>query len=371
MIDAWGWLHALLGVVAFALGLRVVLRRKGTRSHRRTGRLYVAAMLLLNLTALSIYDLFGFFGPFHVAAVISLATLAAGLYPMYFARHSPHRFELHAWFMAWSYGGLVAAAVAEVAVRVPGIHFGAAAGGATVLALSGAALIIHTRVPNILRGLGLGGRHRSGSDHTPGKETSMDPHPGTDDLAVVRQLMEERAAGVHESGTHYVLWGLVIAAGLVLTYGALGRAEPAIPWIWGTCLAVGWIAAWWLGARDAAEAPVVSLVSRTRTGIWVGCGVGMSILGLLGYYTGAVRPGGLPGVIAVVMGVGYFASSFAYRSRAMRVLGGAWWLSAVGLFLWPGPHALLVLAGLLVAFQVVPGVVFYRRARALRAASGT
>ena len=49
------------------LGGIVVLRRKGTRSHRRIGLAYAAALLLVNATALAIYDLYGRFGPFHVA----------------------------------------------------------------------------------------------------------------------------------------------------------------------------------------------------------------------------------------------------------------------------------------------------------------
>ena len=40
--------------------------------------MYVLSMLLLNITALMIYDLYGRFGPFHVASVISLATIGAG-----------------------------------------------------------------------------------------------------------------------------------------------------------------------------------------------------------------------------------------------------------------------------------------------------
>ena len=38
-----------------------------------------AASYSLNVTALMIYRLFGTFGPFHVAALVSLATLAAGV----------------------------------------------------------------------------------------------------------------------------------------------------------------------------------------------------------------------------------------------------------------------------------------------------
>lgn len=153
-VDWMGWLHAALGVAALALGLAVVLRRKGTPVHRRTGRLYAVAMLLLNAAALTIYDLFGFFGPFHVAAVISLATLAAGVFPMYFLRPRKGWIELHAHFMAWSYAGLVAAFAAELAVRLPFFAFGPAVIWATVIVLAGAALIIYTCVPRILSDFG-------------------------------------------------------------------------------------------------------------------------------------------------------------------------------------------------------------------------
>ena len=81
-LDGLGFVHTLFGLAALATGCAVVIRRKATRIHRRIGRAYVAAMLLLNLTALLIYDLYGRFGPFHVAALISLATVLAGIVPV-------------------------------------------------------------------------------------------------------------------------------------------------------------------------------------------------------------------------------------------------------------------------------------------------
>lgn len=356
-MDVVGLIHTGVALAALVLGLAVVLCRKGTTVHRRTGRLYVGAMLLLNGTALAIYDLFGFFGPFHFAAVVSLGTIGAGLYPIYTRRPRGRWIERHAYFMAWSYAGLVAALMAELAVRVPGLGFGWAVLGTLVVAVTGAAFIIHTRVPSIVSTFG-------GMQRPPTiQEASMDETARSHDLTAIRRLMEESQCGVYESGKHYVLWGVLMAAGLCLTYVTLDAAPGAIPWIWGACLTLAWVANLWLGSHEAARAPVDSLVTRTLAGIWVGCGVGMTLIGVLGLYTGAVRPGALPAVIASVLGAGYFASSFAYRSVAVRALGAAWWLGAIGLFFWPGPPALLVLAGLLLVLQVVPGVVFYRRAK--------
>ena len=84
-LDAFGLAHTFFGVAALLLGLLVVFRRKGTRTHRRIGQAYLLAMLALNVTGLMIYDLYGRFGPFHVAAAISLATIVAGFLPFIFA----------------------------------------------------------------------------------------------------------------------------------------------------------------------------------------------------------------------------------------------------------------------------------------------
>jgi uncharacterized membrane protein len=156
-LDPFGLVHALLGVSALVFGLAVLLRRKGTRVHRRIGQGYVWSMLSLNATALMIFDLYGRFGPFHVASIISLATVGAGFVPMYLRRPPAGWMQLHATFMCWSYVGLLAAFVSEVAVRVPGIGFGPAIIAATVLVVAGGAVLIHIRVPRILVAFTTGG----------------------------------------------------------------------------------------------------------------------------------------------------------------------------------------------------------------------
>jgi uncharacterized membrane protein len=144
-MDRLGIAHSALACVALALGAIVVLRRKGDRLHRTIGHLYVASMLGTNITALNIYDLFGQFGPFHVAAIVSLATVVAGMIPVVTRRPRGRWFETHAYFMGWSYVGLLAAAAAEAAVRLPAAPFGPAALAATLLVTLAGALFIHWR----------------------------------------------------------------------------------------------------------------------------------------------------------------------------------------------------------------------------------
>jgi hypothetical protein len=67
-------------------------------------------------SALLIYDLFGTWGAFHWAAVISLVTLIGGLGSV-FGRRRRGWMIRHATWMSWSYIGLMAAFVAESLTR--------------------------------------------------------------------------------------------------------------------------------------------------------------------------------------------------------------------------------------------------------------
>ena len=78
-MDWLGQAHFYTAILAIASGAVVVFRRKGTRFHRWCGRTYLGSMLTLNISALSIYDLWGHFGPFHAAAIFSLFTVLMGV----------------------------------------------------------------------------------------------------------------------------------------------------------------------------------------------------------------------------------------------------------------------------------------------------
>lgn len=119
-----GLLHVLMALASLCFGSLVIFWRKGDKTHRWLGRSYLAAMSGLNLTALSNFELFGRFGPFHWLALISLASIMAGFLAV--RRKGPHWKHAHAWFMTGSYVGLLAATAAEIASRVPGWSFGAA-----------------------------------------------------------------------------------------------------------------------------------------------------------------------------------------------------------------------------------------------------
>ncbi len=144
-----GLIHLLIASLAILFGTLVILSRKGTRRHRWVGRIYVIMMVFVNLTALLIYELFGHFGPFHWMALFSLATVFAGYLPA--LRKTPHWKHQHAYFMAGSYVGLMAAAIAEIAGRVPGWSFGPAVVISSIIVIVIGVRVMQVRIPWILK----------------------------------------------------------------------------------------------------------------------------------------------------------------------------------------------------------------------------
>lgn len=128
-----GLVHLASAFVAVASGTYVLFATKGTVFHKRWGYLYSASMLVLNGTALSIYQLFGHWGPFHYAALLSLTALFSGFIPALFRKSGWKR--AHVSGMYYSVMGLYAALVSEIFTRIPGLKFWYMVGVATGLVM--------------------------------------------------------------------------------------------------------------------------------------------------------------------------------------------------------------------------------------------
>ena len=146
-----GTVHLALAIASLIIGAVMLSQHKGGLRHRVLGYLYSAALLLVNLSALMVYVDSSGFGPFHVLALISLATLAGGFIPAVLRRPNDSWLDIHAYFMSWSYVGLVAAGVAQITTNVAGAGTIQVVIPVILIVLVGV-LLIHGRVPHILSG---------------------------------------------------------------------------------------------------------------------------------------------------------------------------------------------------------------------------
>lgn len=115
-----GLIHLIFSIVAMILGTLILVKTKGSKSHKRIGYLYCISILGINITAFMLYHLFGKFGIFHWMAILSLATLFSGMIPMFIKKPKSY-ISLHYNFMYWSVIGLYGAFMAETFVRIPDV----------------------------------------------------------------------------------------------------------------------------------------------------------------------------------------------------------------------------------------------------------
>ncbi len=142
--------HIINAILAMLFGAMIFLNIKGTRWHKILGYGYVISMAVLNISAMFIYKLFGHFGPFHAAALVSFITLVAGYIPVYRRKANKGWLSLHYYLMCWCYAGLIAAAASEGLTRIPSAPFAPAvlAASLAIFILSG--WLIHSRNPSDL-----------------------------------------------------------------------------------------------------------------------------------------------------------------------------------------------------------------------------
>jgi uncharacterized membrane protein len=140
-ISMIGWFHTVFCFVALVAGAWNIAGRKGTLVHRSIGKAYVASMVLLNVSALFVYERgatavtkvdLNRFGPFHWLALATLAIVVIGYLAAARQARAPFAY-LHPISMVVSYYLLVAGAVNEVYARIDSLGvFAARTGGAAV-----------------------------------------------------------------------------------------------------------------------------------------------------------------------------------------------------------------------------------------------
>ncbi|MEO0421600.1 MAG: DUF2306 domain-containing protein [Pseudomonadota bacterium] len=127
--DHWlGRAHVILAAVALIAGPAIFLTRKGTPTHRLVGFVYLLAMLVVNASALSTYEMSGKPNLFHAFALMSLGAIVPG-----FIAIARRNISSHYYFMSWSYFGLMAAFLSQIATQT-GLfpRLGAAFGGVSI-----------------------------------------------------------------------------------------------------------------------------------------------------------------------------------------------------------------------------------------------
>lgn len=183
-----------------------------------------------------------------------------------------------------------------------------------------------------------------------------------DDLAYIKNIVEQSRRNLCLSGVHLVVWGILVSIALIVSwilalYGIGGLTE----WIhWGLVIAGGWLFELIYHRQVNRKRPVRTYAEKVDGYLWLAIGISLMITGFIGVFTNAIEVQYLSPIISLILAIGYFGSGVIYDVPWLRNLAFGWWGGAVIMFLFPGPFHLLIMAGMMIAFQTIPGFIISR-----------
>jgi hypothetical protein len=168
------------------------------------------------------------------------------------------------------------------------------------------------------------------------EETHMTKPSLAEDVDYLRELAESGATGAPSGGKYFLVWAVVVTAGLLITYGAVSKNIPLaadqLNYAWGAMLAAGWIASFLMGSSDGAKPEAARFANRLTSAMWIATGIGLTSVWAGLAISGVAGQTLMMPVASAVCGVTTVVSAIVFRIRWLYAIAVAWWIIAFASF---------------------------------------
>jgi len=191
----------------------------------------------------------------------------------------------------------------------------------------------------------------------------MDTKQAESELALIKQMMADSRRVVADNGWHYIFWGVVVTAALIANYIMVLQhiSMNYAGLMWFITMISASIIDRIADKKYAGKRRVSTFAGKLLSSLWSASGISMFMLGFVGTITGAYNAIYICSLISVVLGVAYYTSGAIQQIKWLQWLSLGWWAGAVYTFVFPSVHTLLIFAVMMVCFQVVPGIILYKK----------
>jgi hypothetical protein len=198
----------------------------------------------------------------------------------------------------------------------------------------------------------------------------METVQAQEELIFIRKVMEDSRIAYIDDSKPKLLWVAITALGLLYTYAqALEDGDLYVGWIWLGIAAFGLGYIFWTHRQNNRIIRVQTHTGKIIATIWGACG--FSIACIIALVFGALylkidklmHPLALCPITAIIIGIAYYLDGTLRVVRWVRNLAYIWWLGAGIMFIFPTIHILLMVALMLLVFQLLPGIILYKRSK--------
>lgn len=182
-------------------------------------------------------------------------------------------------------------------------------------------------------------------------QTSVAGHQKQFEIALEQGTRSPRFQGILS-----LFWGLIFAKLFLLEYAMQIYEVPfdSTFYIWTLTLSMGVVCSIAFMRLDRHHLPGKPLTGKLVRSIWLGVFSAMVIGSAGGVLVAELSPYLLPGVYALILGVGFFSHSVLNGRTLFRFLALAWWAAALLLLSRNEVVTFAWFSGFLLAFHVLP-----------------
>jgi hypothetical protein len=190
----------------------------------------------------------------------------------------------------------------------------------------------------------------------------MQESTAQEELSFIKKIMEDSRRIIVDDGLDFIFWGIVASAGLIITYSLIITEKwEYIKWTWIVLIAIGWIFSISRGIKRGNKRTALTFTGKILSVTWAASGITMTIIGLLGIFTEAIKGVYISPSISLVLGIAFAVTGTVYKNKWIGSLSIGWWAGAIFMFVFPGIHNILIMAIMMLVFQTIPGIILYNR----------
>ena len=189
----------------------------------------------------------------------------------------------------------------------------------------------------------------------------MDTKQAEYELTIIRKIMDDSRKAIVDNGWHYIYWGVTVTLVLIVNYLMIiyDFSMNKQGMLWFISMISAAIIESVIERVKEKKVKVKTFAGKILNSLWSASGICMFMLGFLGTISGAYSPIYIFPLISIVLGLAYYISGIIQQIKWLQLISFFWWAGSAVLFFLPGIHSLLIFAGMIISFQVIPGILIY------------
>ncbi len=179
--------------------------------------------------------------------------------------------------------------------------------------------------------------------------------------------MTDSRAAIADDGKPSIVWGVIVSLGMLFNYYEVVTDNSNISgWVWLSLCILGWAYIIYYVKVNVKRERVQSFAGRISGALWFAVGITIALFvasTIISQSMGSqfeLHPVYICAVTAMLLAIGYFLTGILYEISWLRLVGVGWWISSLFFMFFPGRETLLIYALVMIALQVVPGIMLLR-----------